>query len=161
MRHHGLRETASFWSLDIHPEPGVGSVNNWNGEATGFQYIARSREWLLQDEQAALRQAAFSPSGFEEAEAWIRAPDGLRIDVGIAPLTRPHEISDGVSLSDKLGRAVRAFVAEDGAVDALFAASIDELPPDEHGRAVGCSKHDLLAGAGEEPALASMAILPA
>ena len=61
------------------------------------------------------------------------------------PLTRPAEISDGVSLSDKVGRSELAFVSEHGAVDALLPGIIDELSPNKHGVSVSGSEHDMLA----------------
>jgi hypothetical protein len=47
------------------------------------------------------------------------------------PLTNPDVISDSVSLSDKLTRRDRPFVAEEGAVDALLPAVVDEFPPNK------------------------------
>lgn len=65
------------------------------------------------------------------------------------PLTRPAEISNGVSLSDKVGRAVAAFVSEDGAVDALLAAIVDKFSPNKHGVSVSGPQDDVFAGANE------------
>jgi hypothetical protein len=75
------------------------------------------------------------------------------------PLTRPAEISNGVSLSDKLTGAVslRGFVSEYSAVDALLSAVVDELPPNKHGVAVPGSQDNVLTGADE---LASLAAIP-
>ena len=74
------------------------------------------------------------------------------------PFTRPAEISNGVSLSDKVGRSEAAFVSEHGAVDALLAAVVDELSPDEHGVSVSGAKNDVLAGANELDPLATVSI---
>lgn len=53
---------------------------------------------------------------------------------------------------------MRAFVSEYGAVDALLSAAVDELPPDEHGIALGCPEHNLFAWTGEQDALSSVAV---
>jgi len=74
------------------------------------------------------------------------------------PLTRPAEISDGVSLSDKVGRSELAFVSEHGAVDALLAGIIDELSPNKHGVSVSGSEHDVLAGTNKLTALSSVSV---
>src|SRR4051812_31711369 len=97
----------------------------------------------LKDEQPAARPSAASPSSGHKAEARIAAPDCLRIDVCVVPLTRPRAISNGVSLSDKLGREVATFVSEDGAIDALLLRDrvVNELAPDEHGVGVACPKN--------------------
>src|SRR5687767_5358728 len=57
------------------------------------------------------------------------------------PAISPAEISDGVSLSDKLRTARRPFVAEDGTVDAflrfpgaLVDAVVKKLPPNKQRR---------------------------
>lgn len=67
------------------------------------------------------------------------------------PLTRPAEISDGVSLSHKLGREPRPFVAKDRAFNALLGGDcvVDIFSPDEHGATVGRSEDDMSAGADE------------
>ena len=77
------------------------------------------------------------------------------------PLTRPAEISNGVSLSDKVGReiAVRGFVSKDGTIDTLLPAIVDELSPNKHGIAVSGSKHDMLAGSNKLTALSSVSIV--
>jgi len=63
------------------------------------------------------------------------------------PRTRPSEISDGVSLSDKLGREIAAFVAEDGALNTLLLRDcvVDILAPDEHGIGAGGSQYNAFA----------------
>jgi hypothetical protein len=66
------------------------------------------------------------------------------------PQTRPDVISDRVSLSDKERREVRPFVAEDGAVDALLTAVIDEPAPHKNSVCVSGSKCDDLAGTDEQ-----------
>jgi hypothetical protein len=69
------------------------------------------------------------------------------------PLTRPAEISNGVSLSDKLGRAVSVgrFVSEDGAVDAFLFRDrvVNELSPDEHGVSVSSAENNVFPRADE------------
>jgi len=75
------------------------------------------------------------------------------------PLTRPAEISDGVSLSDKLGRSDFAFVSEDGAVDALLPAIVDEFSPDKHGISVACSKNNVFSWSDELKALSSVLVV--
>jgi hypothetical protein len=67
------------------------------------------------------------------------------------PQTRPDVISDGVSLSDKDRREVRAFVSEEGAVDAFLGRHgiVDEVSPDENSVTAGCSKDDGFTGADE------------
>jgi hypothetical protein len=63
------------------------------------------------------------------------------------PQTRPAEISDGVSLSDKDRREVRPPVAEDGAFDTdLPVSPIPRVPPREARVPFGASEHDLFAG---------------
>ena len=78
------------------------------------------------------------------------------------PLTRPAAISDGVSLSDKLGREVAAwrFVAEYRALDTFLLRDgvVDVLPPDKHSVGVSGSEHDVLAGTDTLTALSSVFI---
>lgn len=74
------------------------------------------------------------------------------------PFTRPAEISNGVSLSDKVGRSEAAFVSEDGAVDALLPGIVDELSPNKHGVSVSGSKNDVLAGSDKLAALSSVSV---
>lgn len=75
------------------------------------------------------------------------------------PRTRPREISNGVSLSDKLGREDRAFVAEHGAVDAMlfWLGIIDEPPPNKEGVGIERPQDDMLAGADKLAGLACLA----
>jgi hypothetical protein len=75
------------------------------------------------------------------------------------PFTRPAEISNGVSLSDKVGREDSAFVSEHGAIDALLSAVVDELSPNKHGVSVAGSEHDMLAGSDKLAALSSVSII--
>ena len=65
------------------------------------------------------------------------------------PFTRPREISDRISLSDKLGREEVTFVSEDGAVDSVLPAVIDELAPNKERVSVAGSKDDVLTGPDE------------
>lgn len=74
------------------------------------------------------------------------------------PLTSPDVISDCVSLSDKLGRAVRTFVPEYRAVDAFLAAGVDELPPDKESVGISSSQDDLLSRAGKQVSLPAVAV---
>jgi hypothetical protein len=75
------------------------------------------------------------------------------------PFTRPRAISNGVSLSDKVGRSEAAFVSEDGAVDALLAGIVDELSPNEHGVSIPGSEHNVLSGADELASLSTVSII--
>ncbi len=77
------------------------------------------------------------------------------------PLTRPRAISNGVSLSDKLGRLITSwgFISEHGAVDSLLPAVVDELSPNKHGVSVAGSEHDVLAGADELTSLSSVSVV--
>jgi hypothetical protein len=75
----------------------------------------------------------------------------LRIDVGVMPQTRPDEISDGVSLSDKERRFVRAFVAEQSALDTFLpVVTVDGSSPNKDGVSVNCSQDDLFAWTDKE-----------
>jgi hypothetical protein len=75
------------------------------------------------------------------------------------PLARPAVISDSVSLSDKEGREVRAFIAENCAVNSLFSAVINEIPPNKHGVTASCSKDDFLSGANKQSAFSPVFIM--
>ena len=75
------------------------------------------------------------------------------------PFTRPAEISNGVSLSDKVGRSEAAFVSEYGTVDALLAAIVDELPPNKHGVSVSGSQNDVFSGSNKLTALSSVFVV--
>lgn len=67
------------------------------------------------------------------------------------PRTRPREISNGVSLSDKLGRKDLAFVAEDGAVDTVLSGLgvIDKSSPNKEGVCVEGPQDNVLARPNE------------
>jgi len=65
------------------------------------------------------------------------------------PQTRPHEISDCVSLSDKLRTLVRGFVSKACAVDALLPRIINESSPDKEGIGFPCAEHDFFTRAAE------------
>ncbi|WP_331373833.1 hypothetical protein [Sinorhizobium chiapasense] len=112
----------------------------------------------FEDQEFALGHSASPPSSGHKAVSRIAAPDCSRIDVCVMPLTRPAVISDCVSLSDKVGREVRAFVAKDSTVDALLPAGIDEFSPDEQGVAISCSENNLLSGPSEEHSLPAVPI---
>lgn len=76
------------------------------------------------------------------------------------PQTRPAEISDGVSLSDKLTGFVIALVPEDGAVDTDLAAVVFEPPPNPKGISIPRSQDDLFSGAAKEFRVAPIAVSP-
>lgn len=65
------------------------------------------------------------------------------------PLTRPDEISNGISLSDKLAAFMVALVDEDRAIDSGLSAIVDELSPNENGITFEGSEDDAFAGADE------------
>ncbi|WP_120632609.1 hypothetical protein [Ruegeria sp. EL01] len=75
------------------------------------------------------------------------------------PLTRPAEISDKVSLSDKVRGAVSAFVTEDSAIDTCLTGGIEELAPDEEGVAGPRSEDDFLPWTREQASSASVFVL--
>jgi hypothetical protein len=75
------------------------------------------------------------------------------------PLTRPAEISDKVSLSDKVGGAVRAFVTEDSAVDTSLTGGVDEFAPHEEGVASPGAQDDFLPRSGKELSSASVFVV--
>jgi hypothetical protein len=77
------------------------------------------------------------------------------------PATRPDEISDCVSLSDKLTALDRGLVPEEGAVDPFLAAGVDELPPHEACVGMFGSKDDLFAWTSEAIAHTSVPVLEA
>jgi hypothetical protein len=120
--------------------------------------VTFARKPSLQYLQAALCHSASPPSSGHKAEARIAAPDCFRTDVCVMPFTRPAEISNGVSLSDKVGRSEVAFVSEHGAVDALLAGIVDELSPNKHGVSVSGSENDVFAGADKLTALSSVSV---
>jgi hypothetical protein len=74
------------------------------------------------------------------------------------PFTRPDEISDCVSLSDKLGREDRTLVAEHGAVDSLLAAGVDEFSPNKERVCISCAEDDLFSWTGEEVSLPAVPV---
>ena len=74
------------------------------------------------------------------------------------PATRPAEISDCVSLEDKLATAVPRFVAEHGAIDALLPTGVLESAPHKHGVSFSGSEDDFLAGTAEQNADSSIAV---
>jgi hypothetical protein len=67
------------------------------------------------------------------------------------PLTRPAEISDGVSLSDKLTALVLAFVSKDRTIDARLPAVINEFSPCEESVAGQGSEDKFLPWANKLP----------
>jgi hypothetical protein len=86
------------------------------------------------------------------------------------PLTRPAEISDCVSLSDKLAGEALAFVAEHGTVNSVLLvptfvdrvpehAVINEISPDEKSIGAECSEYDCLPRTDELATLSTVSIL--
>jgi hypothetical protein len=53
---------------------------------------------------------------------------------------------------------VFAFVAEDGAVDSVFTAGVDELSPNKESVTVSRAKDDLFSGASKERALPAIGV---
>jgi len=77
------------------------------------------------------------------------------------PFTRPAEISDGVSLSDKVGRSIagRGFVSEYGAVDAGLSAVVDELSPHKEGISVAGPENNVFSWSDKLASLSSVLVL--
>lgn len=75
------------------------------------------------------------------------------------PATSPSLISDGASLSDKLTRFVRAFVAEEGTTDAVLPGVADEVSPNKSCVTSSCSKDDLFTRPRKQAAHPPVAIL--
>ncbi len=75
------------------------------------------------------------------------------------PAMRPQAISNRIRLSNEVAAPVLALVSEDGAVDSVLPAVINELSPYEHGVSAGCSKDDLLSRANEEFPLSPILVL--
>lgn len=75
------------------------------------------------------------------------------------PLTRPDVISDRVSLSDKLTRKVRTLVPEDGAIDALLSAVINEPSPSENRICSLGAEHDFFTGSDKLHPLSAILIV--
>jgi hypothetical protein len=114
---------------------------------------------FFQDQQTAFCHPALPPSSGHKAESRIAAPNCFRIDICVMPFTRPAEISNGVSLSDKVGRSEFAFVSKHGTIDSLLSAIVDELSPNKHGISVSGSQHDVFAGADKLTSLSSVSIV--
>jgi hypothetical protein len=80
------------------------------------------------------------------------------------PLTRPDVISDGVSLSDKDRRKVRAFVAEERAADPFLRrlGVVDEFAPNEPCAWLGSPQNNEFSRSAELLALPiwSAAVVP-
>jgi len=74
------------------------------------------------------------------------------------PQTRPAEISDGVSLSDKLAGEMGAFIAENGTINACLSAVVFESPPNPEGVAIPSSEDKFFAGAAEQFRLPAIGI---
>src|SRR5262245_54253172 len=114
----------------------------------------------FEEQLSGFRFTASSPAGSDEAKTGIGAPNCFRVDLGVVPLTRPAEISNGVSLSDKLGREVRPFVSEEGAFDALLGrlGVVDVVSPNKG--SIGCSgtENDVLARPDKLAALPAVSV---
>jgi hypothetical protein len=65
------------------------------------------------------------------------------------PAIRPEAISNLIRLSYERRTAPARLVAEDGAVDPVLSAVVDEDAPDEEGIGVLGSQHDLFARTNE------------
>jgi hypothetical protein len=65
------------------------------------------------------------------------------------PAIRPEASSNRIRLSNEFGAAVLGLVSEDGAVDSLLSAIVNELSPNKHSVGVLGSQDDLFARADE------------
>lgn len=83
------------------------------------------------------------------------------------PLTRPAEISNGVSLSNKVTREIgsRIIVSEDGTIDACLALSgsfvnaiVDELSPNKERVSIEGSESVNFAGTDELSPLSTVSV---
>lgn len=128
-------------------------VQRLDGALQGGAFGARGHGSAssLKNEFAVLCETGSSPSSGNEAKSWIAAPDSLRINLGVVPATRPREISDGVSLSDKERREVRAFVPEKRALDPLLLRDgvVDVVSPNENSISCVGSQDDMLTRTDE------------
>jgi hypothetical protein len=66
------------------------------------------------------------------------------------PFTRPAEISNGVSLSEKEAGFVMGLVSENGAVDSLLSGIVDEFFPNKQGVSGPSSQDNFLTGAAKQ-----------
>lgn len=74
------------------------------------------------------------------------------------PAIRPEAISNLVRLSNEARALVVRFVPEDGAVDAVLSAVVDEHSPHKHSIPGKGPQHDLLTGSDEELAHAAIGV---
>ena len=118
---------------------------------TGFLHRQGFAFFSFEKVKSALGHAAPAPASSEKAKSGIAAPDVCRTDLGVMPQTRPAEISNGVSLSDKLTRPDRPFVAEQAALDAGLGRDslVEMLSPNKDGIADAGSQDDVFARADE------------
>jgi hypothetical protein len=112
-----------------------------------------------------LGESAAPPTSGNEAKSRIAAPDSFRVNFGVVPATRPREISDGVSLSDKERREDRAFVPEKRTLDPFLLRDrvVDVVSPNENSVPCIGSEDDVFTGADELiefRALVSGAVVP-
>jgi hypothetical protein len=75
------------------------------------------------------------------------------------PFTRPDEISNGVSLSDKLTGEMGTLVPEDRAADSALPTSVFESSPDKERVGFPGAEHDLFSGTAEKTAVSSVSIM--
>lgn len=139
----------------------LGALIVWMGKGNALQGALVARQgglWppelvglTFEDYEAASGHSTAPPASGNEAKARIDRPDVCRTDLGVVPATRPSMISDGVSLSHKLGREVRTLVAEECAFDAVLRWDrvIDVVSPHKDSVAGVGSKNDACAWSDE------------
>lgn len=100
------------------------------------------------------------PPGSLKTKSGISAPHLARIDVGVMPLIRPDEKSDGVSLSDKLrGRELlRRFISENSAINSRLSAIVNEASPNEKSVGATGTQYDLVARSSEQFSLSPVCV---
>lgn len=84
------------------------------------QFLSSLAVESFENEKPLRGSPALPPTSGKKAKSRIAAPDIWRADVGEVPRTRPREISNGVSLTDKIRRERLAFVSEQAAFDATL-----------------------------------------
>lgn len=95
--------------------------------------------------------ATAPPTSGKKAKSRIATCDSFRINLGVVPATRPCEISDCVSLSDKERREDRAFVPEERAFDPFLPRDrvVNIVPPNENSVPCIGSEHNVFSGTDE------------
>jgi hypothetical protein len=82
---------------------GMSEGQGWRTRAGGALFHSfEDKAAALSSDDFPFSVALISPSSGNEAKAWMARPNVFRTNLGVVPLTRPSEISDFVSLSDKL-----------------------------------------------------------